>query len=288
MKYLNSLLAVCLAAPAISFAQGAGSAAPATVALTVSYSVDALVARDENGKPRPGETTDYNEWSISKVTKDGDPISDESFTETGVKVVVYKYSNKQILEDLLEMDLLPGIGENDPTIAGWAIVQVTNAEGEEPKIYARHTSRESVEITEMVQITSGEGASAVAISGRTYDKTAHLANGDTKETSSRSYSYTFKTVASFSLNELMSGQGILTGGAKEAKLTYKDEGETFVETVLVPSAMKLASISGTGTIEIGTAALPLEVEGVLEGSISVAAAKAYLDIDAYLTPDIEF
>lgn len=282
------------ACPYSASAQSPGSVSAITVALTATYSAPALAAKDENGKIIPvadgGGPVYENSWSINKVNANDDPVSDEEVSEQGTKVITAKYSNKEILLDMLANEFLPGIGGKPATIAGWSIMQVN--ENAEPgsislgNIIARHTSGETVEVP-MSWGTGEDETAAVTVAAKSSSKTTYPSNPELepKTTSSETFTSTFKTTGSFELiaGADLSGQGLLTGGSKLAFVIYKEDGETFREPLYVPLAAKLSGILGSAliSIEIGE---ETEASAVIEGSISAAAGKVYADLEAYLSP----
>lgn len=283
-----------VACPFSASAQSPGSVSTITVALTATYSAPALAAKDENGKIIPvadgGGPVYENSWSINKVNANDDPVSDEEVSEQGTKVITAKYSNKEILLDMLANEFLPGIGGKPATIAGWSIMQVN--ENAEPgaislgNIIARHTSGETVEVP-MSWSAGEESTFAVTVSAKSSSKTTYPSNPELepKMTSSETYNSTFKTTGSFELiaGADLSGQGLLTGGSKLTFVLYKEDGETFREPLYVPLAAKLSGILGSAliSVEIGE---ETEASAVIEGSISAAAGKVYADLEAYLSP----
>ncbi len=306
MKIIKPILALALACPMLVAAQNPASVGPATVALTISYSKPGLLAKDPEGKIIPadegGMLVHENTWSVNKVKIvkiDGEstdiPVSDEEITEKSTKLGTWKYSNKEILQDLLFMDLLPGIGENDPAIAGWTLIQVSDA-GEEGfastgRFMARHSSKLAVDITGSIDLMMGEeGSSAVTVTGKSSIKTSYNSAGEelpNQPKATESYSMTYKTPGSFSMSEgIYQGSGLLTGGHKLTLVSGKVEGdpETYTERLYVPTAMKLANIVGAGSVFIFTSEEDgEEVPAVIEGSMSVGAGKAYFDISTYIT-----
>ncbi len=282
------------ACPFSASAQSPGSVSTITVALTATYSAPALAAKDENGKIIPvadgGGPVYENSWSINKVNANDDPVSDEEVSEQGTKVITAKYSNKEILLDMLANEFLPGIGGKPATIAGWSIMQVN--ENAEPgaislgNIIARHTSGETVEVP-MSWAVVEEVAAAVTVGAKSSSKTTYPSNPELepKTTSSETYNSTFKTVGSLELiaGADLSGEGLLTGGSKLMFVLYKEDGETFREPLYVPLAAKLSGILGSAliSVEIGE---ETEASAVIEGSISAAAGKVYADLEAYLSP----
>lgn len=280
MKLIKFLLALSLFIPAIGFAQGnAGTVGSVSVSLTLTYSKPGVIERDDEGKATGFYVDEQTRTFIKTNSKTEEIISEETVVESSTKMATAKYSNKEILLDLLDMGLLPGIGERDPAISGWSIVHVTG--GEEPsvglsRVLARHTSKVWVDISSFFQLSS-EAEGALNISGRRSDKTVNTADGNSKTTWSETYTATFKTAASFNMNDVFFGQGILTGGAKLTFMSYWDEYDELTKyPVYVPSAVKLAGISGQGTYTL------YDIPVVLEGTFSIGAAKAYYDIDTYL------
>jgi hypothetical protein len=136
------LLAGLLLSPSLStLAQVPGSVSNIVFNLTISQSSAGTVQKDpDTGKPITGKDefgdplggpAFSNEWTVTKTDKEGAPLSEEYRYEYAAKLQTQKYGNKELLLDLLEADLLPAIGNSQPGIAGWTIVEV-NGTVEDP------------------------------------------------------------------------------------------------------------------------------------------------------------
>ena len=153
------LLAGLLFSASATLAQVPGSVSGLTFNLTLTRTVEGIVQKDPlTGKPITGKDPQGNplggpafgnQWTITKNGRDGVPVSALFRQEYVSKMLTEKYGNKELLIDLLDAGLLPGIADADPEIKGWTIVEVTGTVGgqeNEPRIanlptfYAYHAA----------------------------------------------------------------------------------------------------------------------------------------------------
>ncbi|HCN28103.1 MAG TPA: hypothetical protein DIT64_04860 [Verrucomicrobiales bacterium] len=297
-----AILGLLFGACSVTLAQVPGTYGAFTAALTLTHSKPGTVLKDpETGKPLPvldefgdplGGPTYFNDWFISKSTPAGDPISDEAHSEFISKMATRKYSNKEILLDLVAAGAIEEIG-NAPFIAGWSLIVVTDEFDDFSVLYARHTSGKVVDITPLIQLPFGEdptlGGYAQDVNFKYVNKMVFKPE-DIIETETVTDVYKYKEKVSFIwMGDTLIGHGILTGGGKLTFINIKDfDGTSFKYPVYVPGASKVSAISGIFTLpNVFDPATLNPVSGVIEGTLSAAGGKVIPDIDAFLFPPVD-
>jgi hypothetical protein len=102
-----------------------------TFTLTETYQLPTLISKDEDGKdqyevdPETGKKypimTSLRSWTATSYRdqqNEVDPTRSVQTTEVGIKLVKFRYGNREILQGMLDEDLLGG----DTSISGWSIV----------------------------------------------------------------------------------------------------------------------------------------------------------------------
>jgi len=274
-----ALASLSLAASAFSQAPPAdwGSTGAVTVALTLSYTNEALQAKDPAGKVIPVGTegagaTFENTYTVETLGGPADervPIKTVSTTEYGSKISVAKWGNADILTELVKDLTLPKKGKA-PFIAGWTLMAVYGVDGIITAYVARHTDKTRIDIP--LDIMPGTPI-ASAKSEKTVDTDFSPLTGEPPPpTSVHTFSETYKGLGTASVPFLdgpLELSGLLTGSTK---IVVKTEGtgiDKIVTEVYVPGAIKLDKILGASALE-----------DVVEGSISVAAG-AVVDLNTY-------
>ncbi len=268
-----------------------GSTGALTVALTYSYTNEALVAKDETGKvlsvANGGGPTFENSYSVETTVKvEGEPVPVKTVAtdEYGSKISTGKWGNADIIKVLVSSDFLPKKG-NSPFTAGWALVVVYDSTGL-PMFYARHTDKTAVPIDELMSFLTDEGGTEARAKSEktvTTDNTPLNPNVEPTTTVIHTLTETYKTTAMATvpfISEMpgeppipLDVQGLLTGGGKIVVKTFGTGEEKIVEEVYVPGAVKLDKIVGTS-----------ELGDIIEGTVSVGAA-AVVDLNLFMPPD---
>lgn len=263
-------------------AQTPGSISNFMAGLTLSHSTPGTVAKDpDTGKPYPKGHEDAgpafeNFWTISKAT------STEDHHEIVSKIKTRKYSNREILLDLVREGILEEIG-NPPFIAGWSLVVVTDEQDEEATLYARHTNGTIVELTDYIELPySEEDLSADDIKFKYVYKSVEKRD-DIVETETVTDVYKYKQFVTFLWLDSLFGNGTLLGGGKLGSIVMKDEDGSFKYPLYIPGASKVNGVSGEFLMLDEN---DEDIFGVVEGTLSSTAGKPVADLDAILFPDI--
>ncbi len=163
-----TLLTLLAAAPALQAQEPpppiTGSVAPLTLALKRSYSSPGVVKKDENGKPiKKGPKVFSNFWQKEFPQYE---LLDVNIEWVSV-VKTEKYSNKELLLDLISLGVLPQKGAA-PHLAGWSIQRgaptfpgpsSADAPGlGEIRAYAKHKDGDIVDISHVLKIMNGPAA----------------------------------------------------------------------------------------------------------------------------------
>ncbi len=303
------------------WAQMPGSVANVIFNLTLSYSKEGTVMKDETtGKPITGKDefgdplggpAFYNMWTITKtkeIVSEDTPdeyvttiVSEDTYEEYVSKIGTRKYGNKEFLMDLVENGVLPEIG-NAPFIAGWTLVQVTGTfdEGDEfytgpDVIYAVHAGEDitvllsGVVIERDYDVRSGyaENWNYKYVNKVNYpketDTTTITETGSWK--SVRRYIIDFEGLLEWGdyTESTAQFQGIYTNTEKLAKVRTGDP-ENPEAGVYQCGPSKLDKISGSGPY-YGEEAFDREV---IEGTLSTAAGKLSPDISEQFPEAAEF
>lgn len=296
-----AVLGLLLGSTSSVFAQ-AGSISGFMSALTLTHSRPGTVLKDpETGKVLPkfdsegeplGGPAYSNEWTVTRMRGE-DIASEESHVEYISKMATLRYSNREILLDLLDLGVIEAQSSTGSPIAGWSLIVVSDENDDENLVYARHTNKTTVNVSEHVMWPSSTDESSEEEGGyygasdsnyKYVMKTVYRTEDEiTTETESRIYKY--KSKVSFNWMEKLFGNGVVSGGGKLTFLTQRTDGETEKFPVYVPAAGKVAAISGGFVLD--DVFDPVEgepIQGVVEGTISMGAGKAYLDLDAFLNP----
>jgi|GEM_PF-6878516 hypothetical protein len=268
---------LALAGPAFSQANW-GSTGAVTVALTLSYTDEALMLKDETGKvltaANGGGPTFENTFMVETLAGPVDekvPVKTVSTTEYGSKISVAKWGNVEIIKQLVQEEILPQKGKA-PFIAGWSIIAIYGPDGIPLSYVARHTDKTTIDIP--LIITPGTPmASAKAEKTVMTDNTPLV--GEPTSTIVHTFSESYRGPGTASVPFLggpLDVNGLLTGSTK---IVLKTEGtgiDKIVTEVFVPGAIKLDKVLGT-----------TELEDVVEGSISVAPG-AVVNLDLFTPP----
>ncbi len=267
------------------------------MALTYSYTTEALVAKYEDGKVIPasdgGGPAYRNNFSVETIKKvkmdDGDGgfyyedmvVKTVSTDEYGSKIGTGKWGNADIIKALVASGVLPQKGTKAPYTAGWALIVAYSPDGE-PQFFARHTDKTAVSLSEALGVgippssEEGEGeddgdgeARARSEKTVTTETTPIDAEGYITESYSLTESYKTPSGAIVPFEPLEPGDlptplevsGLLTGSGKSVYKTYGSGDEKMTDLLYVPGAIKLDKI--TGVSELGD---------VVEGTISIGAA----------------
>lgn len=261
-------------------AQTPGSISSFMAGLTLSHSTPGTVAKDpDTGKPYPKGHEDagptyYNAWTISKAT------SSEDHEEFVSKIKTRKYSNREILLDLVREGILEEIG-SAPFIAGWSLVVVTDEFDDVSTLYARHTNGTMVDLTDFINLPySEEGLSAEDVKFKSVNKMV-MKGDDIVETETVTDVYKFKEFVTFLWLDSLFGNGTLLGGGKLGSIVMKDEDGSYKYPLYIPGASKVSGVSGEFSMLDEN---DEEIFGVVEGTLSTSAGKPVADLDAFLLP----
>jgi len=264
---------LCLAASTLPYAASAELATSQTVtfALTETYSAPALQAKDEDGKLLKDENnktipTYFNEYSVD--TKQGLlALKTVNTYEYAAKMETAKISNKEILEDLMEADVID-------SIVGYSISFIDTVEDgqlDDDGFYLVKKGAEPISINEHLSVNFSEDPDDIepfAESGKYIEvETEDFVNGTT--TSVETGSAKFKEAVSISF-ETPTFTAIITGiGSSGSSVKTFGKGED-AYSADIPTAGKISSASGG----LRYAAINSEEyvdDSVLEGSISYGA-----------------
>lgn len=285
------ILTLCslLAAASLAHAQAPGSGSNFVAALTISLTAPGTMAKDpDTGKTYPAShgsagPSYSNEWTIDKEKPDGTPISSEAHTEQSSKIITQKYSNREILLDLMNAGVIPKLGR-EPHLAGWSLVMISDQFEENSDLYARHKDGLNVLLKEHVPLPEPEsGASAQDTKYKKVEKTVFKDDGDI-ETVTESDVYKYKKPVVFSWLNKMFGRGMLSGGSKLTFLIQRDEMGTTKVPLYLPAASRIPTLVGEYFLTSEDEAPQI---GVLEGSISTQPGKAIPDITSILAPEAQ-
>lgn len=301
MKTSLLLAGLIFSAASPALAQVPGSVANVVFNFSLSFSKEGTVMKDEEtGKPITGKDEEgfplggpayWNSWTIFKVDKNDDPISQESHEEYVSKVGTRKYGNKEFLTDLYDAGLLPD-DENGSGIGGWALVQVTGTFDDEEEsysgpdlFYAVHAKRGLVVLLSGVVIDRDFEARSGFAENWNYKRVNKQDFGKETDTTTVTDSGNWKSVRRYVMDFgglLEAGdyseseyqfQGIYNNAEKLTKVRTGDPENPEV-AVYQCGPSKLDKISGTGPY-YGEEEFDREV---LEGTLSTAAGKVQPDI----------
>lgn len=274
MKYrlnLGILLASALAFTITSHAiplPTSGAVSNVKLVFTLKTSVDGTFERDENGKfVKDDETneripTDLNSWSVTRGTKTVDT------TEEVVKIVTFKYGNRELLQDLLDEEVISG-----ESIQGWTLKMVSRGDSD-PAFFAEKKGVPPVELSDLIGFGPIEGDFATVesinrLETETSTEGAEESVVKLKEVTTRQSFWTF----TININD---GTGLSTyGGATEAgKVVYsKNKVPVVVPTISMPHL--------AGQFEID------EDEFFAEGSFSVSGSSVTDDLTPYFPVNVQ-
>lgn len=280
------LALIILAACVQVQAQTPGSSSLFTATLTISQTVPGTLAKDpDTGRTYPPTNAlagpaFENSWTIQKNKSDGTPISTEEHTEKSSKIQSYKYSNREILLDLIKAGTIPKLG-NEPHLAGWTLAVISDQFEENSDLYARHKDGLNVLLREHVPLPEPESdANAQDVKYKKVEKTVFREGGDI-ETTTETDVYKYKKPVAFSWLNKLFGRGILSGGSRLTFLSQKDAFGTTMVPVYLSSAARITGIVGEHFQSSETEEPQI---GVVEGSISIQPGRAIPDITDILDP----
>lgn len=302
MKTSLLLAGLLLSAATTTLAQVPGSVANVTFNFTLSFSKEGTVMKDEEtGKPITGKDefgellggpAFWNYWTIVKTNRDEEVLSEETHEEYVSKIGTRKYGNKEFLLDLLGRGFLPEEDGKGPSIAGWALVQVSgtfDGDGEYYSgvdfLYAVHAKRGiTVPLTWDVidRDYEARGGFAENWNWKSVDRQDYVKDVQTlRVTDAGNWKSVRRYVMDFdgllepgdATESAYQFQGIYTNAEKLTKVRTGDpENPEVVVYQCGPS--KLDKISGTGPY-YGEEGIDREV---IEGSFTTGAGKVYPDI----------
>lgn len=280
--HLLAALALLSTASALQAQTTPGSISSFVAGLTLSHSTPGTVAKDpETGKPYPKDHEEagpvYNNlWSIIK------PTSSEDHEEFVSKIKTRKYSNKEILLDLVSQGILEEIG-NAPFIAGWSLVVVTDELDDVSTLYARHTNGTMVDLTGFIDLPySEEDLSADDVKYKSVYKMVEKGD-DVVESYNVTDVYKYKQFVTFLWLDSLFGNGTLLGGGKLGSIVMKDDEGSYKYPLYIPGALKVSGVCGEFLMLDENFE---EIFGIVEGTLSTSAGKPVADLDAILFPDI--
>jgi hypothetical protein len=242
-----------------------GSVSTVTLALTISTTVDGLIAKDDTGKAISPKTTD----------------DDQSYTvgtthtrELGTKIQVAKYSTKEFLQDLLNSGAL---GE-ETSIAGWTVQKVQTTTGSglglapgPVKFY-------------LYKKVGNAAAQVIALNGKIALDLAAKVQADSIKAVTKgeaapviTYMGTLKQVGQLNIdingevNKHFVLHGSYTGTQKLMFL-----GSVEKTPIILSGAAKLNDLTGQ-----------LSPETVVEGGFTIAPGKAVADLSAYANVNVD-
>lgn len=302
MKPTSLLAAILLSSASSTLAQVPGSVSNLVISLTTSQSVEGTVQKDpETGKPITGKD-DFgaplggpafsNEWTITKNNSEGAPLSELYVSEYVSKIRTEKYGNKELLMDLLDAGLLPAIGDGEPSIAGWAIVEVSGTVEDIdglpslvrlPVFYAYHAASGEVVLLSGTILSIDD----LVRSGYAENWTQRYTrkNDFLKETESVTFTSTGTTQNLVRL--LMDFQGVLDAGDESGSMAQfqgRYSRQEKLTTVVAPDKSKIPVFQcGPGKIENVTGSGPLygdleEDRSLIGGQWTTSAGKLFSDI----------
>lgn len=263
-----------------------GTVAKVTLSLTLTAEVEGTVAKDENGKPLKKGTEGAGPAfeNTYDVTKKG--VKTAEVYEYATKFATAKYSNKELLLDLVELDVIEDV-------KGWSLVQVVST-------YLDEVVTDDEETVAGVEIERGDsgfflvkkGADPIDVSDYFY---AGFGEGGGVQ------AYTEETVTPFAedapdypFSYSASGKYKGTGMVRIDLDTEEEEHEAWAYGVFTGSFK-------TGTIGKDKAPIFLsgaskvsnvfgyyyeeeeDLEAVVEGSVSFANGTPTLDVSDYFT-----
>jgi len=284
MKKPQYLWAIALAALPIAtqgFSQEVtsipGSVSTVNLALTLSKTVAGTVAKDANGKPIKKGTegagaASSNEWTIT------DKKGDETTTyEEVTKILTTKYSTKEFLADLVELEIISDA-------KGWTIQKMQETISDEGgldigtvKFFLAKKGETPKSIDSIIALSSSAKISGINLKTVTKVTPGTPATEETEGTPDvvvnlpPSYSEALKFAGSLVLNVgeyTISTSGIYTGSQKLGKTKAKED-------VILSGAGKISSLSGISNSS-----------EIVEGSASFANGAA-ADVSAYFPVEEE-
>ena len=254
-----------------------GSVSTVNLALTLSKTVAGTVAKDANGKPIKKGTegagaASSNEWTIT------DKKGDETTTyEEVTKILTTKYSTKEFLADLVELEIIPDA-------KGWTIQKMQETISDEGgldigtvKFFLAKKGETPISIDSIIALSGSAKISGINLKTVTKVTPGTPATEETEGTPDvvvnlpPSYSEALKFAGSLVLNVgeyTISTSGIYTGSQKLGKTKAKED-------VILSGAGKISSLSGISNSS-----------EIVEGSASFANGAA-ADVSAYFPVEEE-
>jgi hypothetical protein len=269
---LLAMLAALVSVPAQ--AQDYITVAPITIALTDTYAIPGLPAKDSEGRVIPvadgGGPTGENNYTVDTLNANGDVTRSVSTSEVLWKPASFKLGNKELIAALADPDagVLPPIGSATvPSPVGWTLQRVVSGDGSIVQYIARHTTKVSVEVPDLFFNLLDAGASTGTVNTKEVITTTYNIAAGT-DTSVRSFvsSGTYKGEGEGSAFGMILG-GIFSGSWKMTVKSLRiDNGDGTFSSELVdvftPQKLSLDYIMGSD----GDPELP----GIIEGSMSSA------------------
>lgn len=270
---------------AVEALPGSGSEQAVTIAFTETITAPSLKPRDEAGKILTGELVGENAWSAATYNANNKPLVVTGNYEYGTKQVIFKISNKELLQKLIDEGDIPG------PITGWALKFVN--QGETPqsaagRFYAVKAGLAPVELSGIVEIGGDGGAATVAVKSSLKTTHQYAPEGtelDGSPTETETVSYTANFLFNAWIEIAFSDRSLRLNGILSEAWSLKSFGTGAGKYwQFVPGAAKLDS--GSGTMHFAGDE-PGDSSSVMKGTISLAAGKTFPDIQA-VYPDYEF
>jgi hypothetical protein len=281
LVHLTTLaLGLFAVSPMLSAQSSWGSFAGVTLTLTQTAEAPALPEKGPDGKNVvPAALTKQNEFTIETLANDPElgptPVRTVRYYEAGSKQVVYRLGNANLIKAMFDAQALP-------VATGWSLQVISDAEGLPTSVILRNSSR-TIQPVSVDGIGYTVGSLVSTITARATETENTPLVGEPSYSSTASYSSSYKgVVTGVSLPSSVFGStegsigGFITGSERLVLKSYRDElGETFVDQVYVPGAIKIDRIFSS----VGS---PVSEDPViLEGSISVGAG-VLVDLGLYL------
>jgi hypothetical protein len=259
---------VALASASTALAVTLGTAPAVTIAFKASSTTGGFI------DPETGGSIEYKETN-GKPDRNGDVVTTK---ETKTVVNVVRIGNTEILKNLLEAGQLDGVLKGWTIVSARALDQGLGLDG----LYAVKKNLPAVLIQETDPDTGGIFPIKAIAATKAGKETTTTANPDV--TTKLSYSENGQIIIGFPINDF-DVQGLANYSAKYAKGTFgKGANATSYEIEYLAGAIKAPSLIGAFPVidnNTGEAALDQdgnEINGILEGSISIAA-EVVLDLD---------
>jgi hypothetical protein len=282
-----------------------GSVAKLTLALKRSYSSPGVGKRDEKGKLiKKGPKVFLNIW-------------EEDFPQYSIKdinvewisaIKTEKYSNRELLADLIELEVLPKIGKA-PFLAGWSLQRAAasiagESAGDAPSLsqfrfFAKHKDGTLVDISNILKIYNGPAAtkwkSSVLEMYSTFMGMSLLETRNKLSATEVDCSFMeldFRALTPMpdddesNVVSIARFQGMRTSGFT---LTTVGKGASKVPVIKL-AASKTSGISGYGLAfdykDGENGENPYQAISVFSGSLTSPAGAVYTDVSSYFPDDL--